>query len=232
MVGQVVGELLSPVGGLLPPGGQPVGSERLGTWRRLRAVALGEVAALGDGGDVGPVVGENGVEDVAGLGQVGGVGDDVDAVVVASSGGGDVQAAVGGGRGDEGDADIDGVALMAVLGGRVPQPDMLGDVVGRQRDGPAAFDPLDGECSVAMGRGDEPLLPVADGLTVAGGELPVVAAGDDDLTDMRLFAAGDGDRGGGVKVTGVEAGVLDGVVQCVDVLVAAGRDRHRPPGRP
>ena len=46
-VGEVLGELLSPVGGLLPPGGQPVGSERLGTWRRLRAVALGEVASLG-----------------------------------------------------------------------------------------------------------------------------------------------------------------------------------------
>ena len=45
-------------------------------------------------------------------------------------GGGDVQAAVGGGGGDEGDADVDGVALVAVLGGGVAEPDMLGHVVG------------------------------------------------------------------------------------------------------
>ena len=139
-VGEVVDELLSPVVELLPPGWSQSGTQRLGTWCRLRAVALGEVAALGDGGDVGPVVGEDALEDVAGFARVGGVGDDVDVVVVASSGGGDVQPAVGGGRGDERDADVDGVALVAVLGGRVAQPDMLGDVVGRQRDGPASVD--------------------------------------------------------------------------------------------
>ena len=75
-----------------------------------------------------------------------------------------------------------------------------------------------------------PLVAVADGLTGAGGEVPVVAAGHDDLTDMRPLAAGDRDGGGRVEVTGGEAGVLDGVVECVDVLVAAGRDRHGPPG--
>ena len=59
----------------------------------------GEVAALGDGGDVGPVVGQDLFEDVASFGRVGGVGDDEEVVGVASSGGADVQAAVGGGRG-------------------------------------------------------------------------------------------------------------------------------------
>ena len=61
--------------------------------------------------------------------------------------------------------------------------------------------------------------------------MPVVAAGDDDLPDMHAFVASDCGRGGGVEVAGVEAGVLDGVVEGVDVLVAAGGDRHCPPGR-
>ena len=53
------------------------------------------------------------------------LGDDVDAVLVAAAGGADVQAAVGGGGGDEVDADVDGVGLVAVLGGGVAEPDML-----------------------------------------------------------------------------------------------------------
>jgi hypothetical protein len=42
---------------------------------------------------------------------------------------------------------------------------------------------------------------------------------------MCPFTPGDRGRAVGVEVTGVEAGVLDGVVECVDVLVAAGCDR-------
>ena len=86
---------------------------------------------MGDGGDVGPVVGEDAVEHVAGFGEVVGVGDDVEAVVVAAAGHADVQAAVGGGGGDEVDGDVDGVGLVAVLGGGVAETHMLADVVGR-----------------------------------------------------------------------------------------------------
>ena len=85
--------------------------------------------------------------------------------------------------------------------------------------------------TLAIGGRDQPLFPIPDGLTGAGGEPTVIAAGDHDLTHVSAFAAGDGDGGGRVQVTVGEAGVLDGVVQCVDVLVAAGRDRHGPPGR-
>jgi len=49
--------------------------------------------------------------------------------------------------------------------------------------------------------------------------LPVVATGDHDVTHVRVLAAADWDRGGGVEVAGVEAGVLDRVVQGVDVLL-------------
>jgi hypothetical protein len=62
---------------------------------------VGEVAALGDGGDVGAVEGEDRFEGVAGFGDVGGVGDDAHQVVVAAAGGGDVQAAACRHRRDE-----------------------------------------------------------------------------------------------------------------------------------
>ena len=67
--------------------------------RRHDGDLAGEVAALGDGGEVGAVVGQDVLEDVAGFGRVGGVGDDEEVVGVASAGGADVQAAVGGGAG-------------------------------------------------------------------------------------------------------------------------------------
>jgi hypothetical protein len=230
VVGQVVGELVALVGELLPPGRKPVGGSWLCGWCGMRAVGLGEVAALGDGGKVGSVVSQDAVEDVPSFGRVVGVGDDVDAVVVASAGGGDVQPTVGGGRRGEGDTDVDGVALVAVLGGGVAEPDMLSDIVGGQGHVAASVEPFDREGSVEVGRDNEPLVAVADGLAAAGGEVPVVAAGHDDLTDIGLLLAGDGDGGGWVEIAGVKAGALDGVVECVDVLVAAGRDRHRPPG--
>ena len=97
-VGDAVEELLSLLGDLCSPRSEPAREEIVWLDAVLRAVRLGEKAALGDGGDIGPVVGQDGVEDVTGLAHVVGVGDDVDAVLVSSSGGGHVQAAVGGGR--------------------------------------------------------------------------------------------------------------------------------------
>ena len=103
-------------------------------WRGVSWCRLGEGAALGGGGDVGAVDGEDRLEDVAGLGDVVAVGDDADDVVVAAAGGGDVQAAAGGRWRGEGDGGVDGVGLPAVLGRRVAEPDVLADVVGGQGD--------------------------------------------------------------------------------------------------
>ena len=64
-------------------------------------VLFGEALALGDGGDVGAVDGEDPFEDVAGIGDVVAVGDDVDPVLLTSAGDGDVQAAAGGRRAGE-----------------------------------------------------------------------------------------------------------------------------------
>ena len=116
---------------LLPPWLDPVRHDgvRLGSCRG--SFGVGEVTALGDGREVGPVVGEDVVEDLPSLGEVVVFGDDVEVVLVAAAGGGDVEPAMGGGGGGEGDADVDGVALVAVFGGGVAEPDVLGDVVGR-----------------------------------------------------------------------------------------------------
>ena len=223
-----VDEELPPIVELLSPWLDPVRHDGVRLRRCGVSFGAGEVAALVDGGKVGPVVGEDAVEDVASLGEVVVLGDDVDPVLVPASGGGHVQPAMGGGGGGEGDAHVDGVALMPVFSRGVAEPDVLGDVLGREGDGPAAL-PGDGERSVGVGGGDGPGVAVAHGLIRAGGERAVVATGHDDLTDMSPLVSGDRDGAGGIELPGVESGVLDAVVQCVDVLVAAGRDRHRSP---
>ena len=98
----------------------PPGRARRRAWHRLS-----EGAALRRCGDVGPVDGEDGFEDVAGFGHVVAVGDDTQRVGVAAAGGSDIQAAAGGGWGGEGDGGVDGVGLPAVLGGGVAEPHMI-----------------------------------------------------------------------------------------------------------
>ena len=93
---------------------------------------VGEGASLGNSGDVRPVMGQHGLQHVAGLGKIGGLGDDVDLVSLPSPGGPDVQPAVVGRGRDEGEGDVDGVALVAVLGGGIPEAHVLADVVGGQ----------------------------------------------------------------------------------------------------
>src|SRR5207249_3722059 len=112
----------------------PVGDDRRrhGPARPRCVVVVGKVSSLGDGGGVGSVVREDGVEDVAGFAGIGRFGDDVHVVLLAAAGGAHVEATMGGGRGDEFDGDVDGVAFGAMLGGRVAQPDVLIHVIGGQ----------------------------------------------------------------------------------------------------
>ena len=92
---------------------------------------FGELSASGGGGGVGSVVGDDVVEEVACGVEVVVVGDDEELVGVAAAGGADVEAASSGCGGDEFDADVDGVGLVAVFGGGVAELDVLGDVVVR-----------------------------------------------------------------------------------------------------
>jgi hypothetical protein len=114
---EAVDEGSSPTMELIYPWLDPVRHEPLRLLWRHRPFDAGEVPALGHGGAVGPVVDEHTIEDDTGFGQVVVLGDDVDAVLVPSAGGGDVEPSMGGGGRGEGDADVDGVALVAVLGG-------------------------------------------------------------------------------------------------------------------
>ena len=69
----------------------------------------GEFASDSCGGEVGSVGGEDLFEDVDRVGDVVGVGDDADEVLVAAAGYGDVQTAAGGGWGGDGDGAGGGV---------------------------------------------------------------------------------------------------------------------------
>ena len=81
-----------------------------------------------------------------------------------------------------------------------------------------------------MDGGDGPRLPVADRLPGGGDQPAVVAAGGDDIADVRPFPAADHDRQVRVEVAGVDPGGLHGGVDGVDVIVAGGDHRRRLPG--
>jgi hypothetical protein len=223
---RTVDEGLPSIVELLSPWFDPVRHSGFRLRLRRGPFRVEEAPELGDCGTIGSIVGEDAVEQVTCFAEVLVLGDDVDPVLVPPASGCDVQPAMRRSWRGEGDANVDGVALMAVLGGGVPQPNTLRDVVGRERHH-AAAGAGDGERSIGVGGGDRPQVAVADDLTVAGDEPAVVPAGHDDLTDMGPFITAN--RNGAVRAepAGVEAGVLDGVVECVDVLVAAGRHCHR-----
>ena len=90
-----------------------------------------EVTALRGCGDIGAIEREDTVEDVAGVGHVVGVGHDNELVRFTATRRTDVEPTARGGAGDEVVADVNGDALVAVLGRRVPEPGMVTDVVDR-----------------------------------------------------------------------------------------------------
>ena len=216
-------------GGVKAELAEPVGD--LTSWLRAYRlpVLLGELSALGDGGDVGAVGVHDGFEDVAGFGEVVGFGDDADVVVLLPAGHCHVQAATGGGRGGEGDAAGLVVGLVVGFGGRVAEADVLLDVAGREGDGAVSVELGDGHVAGVADQGHDPQLAVADDVTGGGVQLALVAAGCDDVTDSRL-TVGDHCCPGGVEVAVLDSALLDEVVDGVDVIVGGGGDRHRLTG--
>ncbi len=205
---------------------EPVGDRASRLQRRL-AVLFGELAALGGGGDVGAVAGEDRFEDVAGFIEVVAVGDDQDEVLLLPARHGDVEATGGRRRGSEGDAGRLGVGLVAGLGGRVTQPNVFARVTGREGHGAVSVVVGHGEVTVFGHPGHGPQVAVAHDVSVAGVQLALVASGGDDITDIHVVAVGDHGGQAGVEVAAVEAVLLDGVVDGVDVFVACGGDRGR-----
>ena len=193
----------------------------------MAARLVGEGAALGDGGDVGTVEGEDAVEDVAGFGDVVALGDDTEQVLVAAAGGGDVEAAASRRRRGQRDAVVDGVGLVAVFGGGVAQSDVFVDVVGGSVTVPCPRSRLTvNEPSLCDG-GDGPRLPVAHRFTCRGDQRAVVAAGGHDVTDVNVFTAGDRRGVTAVEVSCGESGCLHGTVDGVDVVVRRGDEGDR-----
>ena len=84
-LGETDGEIIAALLELVPVADEPRRDDLVRFPGGFRTIGLGEVAALGDGGDVGSVVGEHGFEDVAGLGGIGPLGHDVDPVLLAAS---------------------------------------------------------------------------------------------------------------------------------------------------
>ena len=106
-----------------------------------------------------------------------------------------------------------------MCGGGVAEPDVLPHIAGRQRDVAVSVLVGHGDRAVTVDGGDGPGVAVADRLTCAGDEPPVVAAGGDDVTDVDRLAGGYPCGDIGVEVAGFEACGLDGVVDGVDVVV-------------
>jgi hypothetical protein len=188
--------------------------------RRARAGDLGgEVAALDDGWGVGAVVGEDLFEDVSGL--FGCIGDDEELVVLAAAGDGDVEPAVTGGWGDHAEADIDGVAFVAVAGGGVAEPHVRPGIVGGERHLAVSVLVGHGEAGVPADVEGGPEVAVADGFAPVGAERAVVAAGGHHVADGRCLTACYTD--GPVAELAVRASLrLNGGVEAVDVFVGFG----------
>ena len=126
--------------------------------------------------------------------------------------------------------DVDGGALVTVLGGGVPEPDVLTDVLGRKPDRAVSPRWGHGQAAVGVGVGDGPPVAVPDRVTRGGGEGAVVAAGHHDLAHTGRLPTRDRDPRGGVQVARRDPGRLDGGVDGVDVRVCCRGDRHGAPG--
>ena len=72
------------------------------------------------------------------------------------------------GGGDDGEADVDGVALVAVGGGGVAEPDVGPGVVGREGHLPVSVEVRHGDAAVPADVDDGPLVAVADGFAAVG----------------------------------------------------------------
>ena len=178
-----------------------------------------QVPALHDRRHVGTVIGEDAFEHVPRL--IWFLGYDEEPVLVAAAGRADVEAPVAGGFRDDGEADVDGVGLVAVGSSRVAQPDVLACVIRVDGHSPVSVEMRQGDAAVGVDAGDCPSISVADSFTALRSGGAVVAPCHDEVADGRCLTTCDTD-GLAAELTVGAALVLDGGVQSVDVLVGLG----------
>ena len=144
-------------------------------------MASAEVRSAGAGDHVS--------EGVGWVGGAGGVGEP-GVVALSASGEGDVGVVAGGAGIEDGEADVDGVALVAVAGDRPAQLDVSLRVVDRQGDA-ATVGMRGDQRAVAVDGGDGPGVPVADRFASVGDQLGVVASGGDLIAHTDPGAVGE-----------------------------------------
>jgi hypothetical protein len=101
---------------------------------------------------------------------------------------------------------------------------MIMDVLSGQLDTPVSVFSSDGQRAIGADCHHGPGLPVAYRLSCGCEQGPVIAAGDHDVADERIFAAGDSGEGLRVEVSSGEASALHRLVDRVDVVVGRGDD--------
>jgi hypothetical protein len=146
------------------------------------AGGLVEAVLSGEGGVSVEGLVENAGEVLGGVERVRLVGDN-GLVGLSASCEGDVGVLAGGAGLEDGDADVNGVALVAVPGDGPPELDVLPGVVGRQDRGPS-LGMTDGETPGRIDRLDGPCLAVADRIVVARPRRGVVPSGGDLVADV------------------------------------------------
>jgi hypothetical protein len=125
---------------------------------------------------------------------------------------------------------VGGDALGRMDGGGVAKTGRRLNVVGGESDGQVAAGVSHGQVTVFSDVGDHPAVPVFHPIRGGEAEAPVVAAGDDHISDTRLIAISQRHSGSGNGV--VEAMLPGTAVEFVDEL-SGGRDHDRvEPRRP
>ncbi|HUP75850.1 MAG TPA: hypothetical protein VM282_22650 [Acidimicrobiales bacterium] len=148
--------------------------------------------------------------------RLAGLDGDVGGVVVASAGHRDVNRAGIDRPVDQREGPGDGAALRAVRGLRIAQLDIGGDVLGRQPE--ASVRSGHSDRAVAVQPLDDPVVAVVHWMTAVGGQVPVVAPGDDLVTDMEPIPTRL-ERAFRVELTAAQAHVLGGAVEGEDGVV-------------
>jgi hypothetical protein len=170
---------------------------------------------------------------MSGVFVAGGFGDDAGQVVVAASGHGDVEVLGAGRAVDDEDRLVDCEPLAAVDGDGIREPDMLSDIVTRDRDRPSAFQGSQLHRPSLDSLFDGPAVTVSDPCAGAGDQAAVIAGGDDLVADTDgLVADGDACR---LDLARVDSGCSGPHGQLVDGVTVGGHHHHRPtliPGLP
>lgn len=128
-------------------------------------------------------------------------------------------------------ADIDGGPLGRVPGGGITELDVLAQIPrGQRHRGAGLVESAGAQAAIVVDLFDLPALPVAHHIPSSGGQLVVVAAGEDHITDMGLrLARQSGGGAGEVMAVGFQVSGLGHLVKYIHILPGGGHQEGIPP---